>query len=225
MAVALAAGASTAPARTLTSQCLNTLGPGLATGSRFCLQQTQVVQWGLQHPQWQLAQIATMGTVSPDMFWTMAGLPRWSLMSLGGTLATRPEGRDQPPSSFAPAAGRLPARGSLCFGCRLRPPPSPPNPNDSKSGSTLATAPSVAKMPAPGWRWRRWGCAGGCASALGYAPRGCALRFGVAPGTVPLPCPLLPDPEDALLIAGGTHAIVMRRGGNREVHATTIRAR
>ncbi len=65
-----------APALTLTNQCLKTLGSGLATGSRFTLQEAQVVQWGLQYPQWHDPHIATIGTVSPAMFTTMAGLPR-----------------------------------------------------------------------------------------------------------------------------------------------------
>ena len=62
--------------RALTSQCLKTLGSGFATGSRFCLHETQVVQWGLQYPQWHDPQMATIGTDSPAMFTTMAGLPR-----------------------------------------------------------------------------------------------------------------------------------------------------
>ena len=49
---ALAAGALTVPGRTLTSQCLKTLGSGLLAVSRFCLQLTQVAKCGLQHPQW-----------------------------------------------------------------------------------------------------------------------------------------------------------------------------
>ncbi len=97
-------------------------------------------------------------------------------------------------------------------------PPEPPKPSVSRRGSTFATGPRVARMPAPSCcRWRRVGCGDGCAAGLLCSFWGCAFRFGVAPGKLPLPLPLRPGPappagaEEALLRAGGTHAIARRR--------------